>query len=61
MSRFIESEVEEAALGWFSDLKFTVLHGPEIAPGELLAERSGYETVILEKRLHEVLAKLVTA
>ncbi|HAM34743.1 MAG TPA: DEAD/DEAH box helicase [Elusimicrobia bacterium] len=52
-----ESEVEDAALGWFSDLKYTVLHGPEIAPGELLAERAGYEVVILEKRLRDALAK----
>ena len=56
--RFTESEVEEAALGWFSDLKYTVLHGPEIAPGEPLAERTRYETVILEKRLRDALATL---
>ncbi|MBI4678966.1 MAG: type I restriction endonuclease subunit R [Elusimicrobia bacterium] len=56
--RFTESEVEEASLGWFSGLEYTVLHGPEIAPGELLAERAGYETVILEKRLRKALSDL---
>jgi type I restriction enzyme R subunit len=59
MSRkFTESEVEEAALGWFSGLEYTVLSGPTIAPGELIAERTTYETVILEKRLRHALGTL---
>jgi type I restriction enzyme, R subunit len=34
-----ESVVEDAALAWLESLGYTVKHGPEIAPGELVAER----------------------
>lgn len=34
-SKFTESTVEEAVLEWASGLAYSVLHGPEIAPGEL--------------------------
>lgn len=54
----IESTVEEAALGWFEGLGYKVISGPEIAPGEIWAEREGYGEVILSKRLMESLAKL---
>jgi type I restriction enzyme R subunit len=39
MSQFTESIVEEAALAWFAELGYQVVHGPEIAPGEDAAER----------------------
>ena len=29
-----ESAVEEATLTWFSELGYTCLYGPDIAPGE---------------------------
>lgn len=32
---FTESVVEQAALAWIKDLSYTVLHGPDIAPGEI--------------------------
>ena len=31
---FTESVVEDAALEWFGELGYSILHGPEIAPGE---------------------------
>ena len=55
---FSESEVEEAALGWLKALGYSVLHGPEIAPGELAAERKDYGQVLLEERLRQALARL---
>jgi type I restriction enzyme R subunit len=55
---FTESEVEEAALGWFEELGYAVLHGPDIAPEEPAAERSDYHQVLLEGRLREALARL---
>jgi type I restriction enzyme R subunit len=58
MSRFTESVIEEAALDWLSRAGYTVVSGPEIAPGELLAERAGFEAVVLEKRLRKALEKL---
>ena len=38
MSGFTESVVEEAALAWLEGLGYTILHGPEIAPGEPFAD-----------------------
>jgi type I restriction enzyme R subunit len=53
-----ESEVEQAALGWLDELGYTILHGPNIAPGELLAERDDYAQVVLKQRLRDTLARL---
>ena len=39
MSVFTESVVEEAALAWLDGLGYSILHGPDIAPGEADAER----------------------
>jgi type I restriction enzyme R subunit len=55
---FTESVVEDAALEWFGELSYSILHGPEIAPGEPAAERESYEQVILEGRLRDALARL---
>lgn len=57
-STLTESTVEEAALELFSGLGYTILHGPDIAPGELFAERSSYDEVVLVKRLREALARI---
>ncbi len=35
-----ESIVEDAALEWFGELGYAVGHGPHLAPGEPVAERS---------------------
>lgn len=55
---FSESIVEDAALAWLESLGWTVLHGPEIAPGELAAERTDFGQVVLEQRLRDALARL---
>ncbi len=57
-ARFAESVVEDAALGWLGELKYSVLHGPEIAPGELAAERAGFGETVLPERLRAALRKL---
>jgi type I restriction enzyme R subunit len=54
----IESTVEQAALAWLEHLGYAVKHGPEIAPGELFAERQEYDKVLLEQRLRDALARL---
>jgi type I restriction enzyme R subunit len=56
--RFTESVVEDAALSWFGDLDYSVLHGPEIAPGEPAAERTALGQAILPERLRTALHKL---
>jgi type I restriction enzyme R subunit len=55
-----ESVVEEAALAWLEAQGYTTMHGPDIAPGELAAERTdpGYHDVILERRVRQSLANL---
>jgi type I restriction enzyme R subunit len=55
---FTESTVEDAALELFSGLGYTILHGPDIAPGELFAERADYSDVLLLGRLKQALAKI---
>lgn len=58
MSNFVESDVEEAALSYFEELGYAVLHGPNIAPGEPSAERNTPSDVILEGRLRSALAQI---
>ena len=53
-----ESVVEQAALAWLESLGWRVLHGPDIAPDELAAERSDYVEVVLAERLRQALARL---
>ncbi len=53
-----ESDVEEAALEWFAELGYTVLHGPDIAPDTPDPERSSYNEVILTRRLQNAVADL---
>ena len=55
---FTDSVIEEAALAWLERLGWTVKDGPEIAPGELAAERSDFGQVILTQRLQDALARL---
>src|SRR3990170_6340377 len=58
MSSFTESVVEDAALAWLESLGYTVKHGPEIAPGELFAERADYGQTVLSERLRQALVRL---
>ena len=57
-SKFAEFTVEQAALAWMEGLGYVVKHGPEIAPGELFAERQDYGQVVLEDRLRQALVRL---
>jgi type I restriction enzyme R subunit len=54
----IESTVEDAALTWFHELGYAIVHGPEIAPGELFAERQTHGDIVLVKRLREALTRI---
>jgi len=58
MSRICESNVEEAALDWFEELGWSVLHGPDIAPDEPASERESYSDVILRDRLESAIDSL---
>jgi hypothetical protein len=52
-----ESIVEEAALGWFQELGYALLPGPQLAPGESAAERESFSDVVLVGRLHEAIGR----
>jgi len=58
IGRFSESVVEDAALAWLAELGWAVKHGPEIAPGELFAERKEYGDVVLLERFRTALQRL---
>ena len=57
-SGFTESISDPAALAWLESIGYTILSGPEIAPGEAAAEREHYGQVVLEGRLREALRRL---
>jgi type I restriction enzyme R subunit len=58
VTQFTESIVEDAALEWLHHLGYTILHGPDVAPGELAAERDDYTQVVLPRRLRDALTRL---
>ena len=49
---------EEAALGWFLELGYTVLPGPQLAPGEPADERESFSDVVLVGRLREAIRQI---
>nr|EES52931.1 MAG: type I site-specific deoxyribonuclease, HsdR family [Leptospirillum ferrodiazotrophum] len=53
-----ESDLENIVLGWFGELGYTILHGPEIAPETPQAERSSYSDPLLPARVHSALSRL---
>ena len=58
MTTLKESDVEQAAMAWLSDLGWETAYGPDIAPGTPAAERDDYAQVILEGRLRDALERL---
>ena len=58
MTGFNQSIVEEAALGWFQELGYTLLPGPQLATGEPAAERESFSDVVLVGRLREAIRQL---
>ena len=53
-----ESDLENIVLGWFGELGYTILHGPEVAPEVLCSEGSSYSDPILPSRVHSALSRL---
>ncbi|MDA8422419.1 MAG: type I restriction endonuclease subunit R, partial [Nitrospiraceae bacterium] len=53
-----ENDLEQTVLSWMKGLGFTCLCGPDIAPGELLAERAEFGEVVLRRRLTDALIHL---
>ena len=57
MVGFTESDIEETALDWLTDLGWAVSHGPDIGPDTSGATRLDYGQVILKQRLSNSLAR----
>jgi type I restriction enzyme, R subunit len=53
-----ESDVEREMLGWFEDLGYEVVAGPELAPDGERPERKNYKQVLLDGRLRDALRRL---
>ena len=58
LNTIYESDIEEVSLDWLTDLGYTVLHGPDIAPDMPNAERSNYKEVVLTRRLQDAVTRL---
>lgn len=53
-----ENHVEEIALAWLESLRYKIIFGPDIAPGESKAERNDYHVCILPDRFRNALDTL---
>jgi type I restriction enzyme R subunit len=53
-----ESILEETALEWLCSIGYLIANGAVIAPGEMLAERTSYDQVVLERRLRDAVRRL---
>jgi type I restriction enzyme R subunit len=51
MTLIDENMAEQASLGWFEDLGYARIFGPDIAPGGSDQERPSYKHIVLEDRL----------
>ena len=58
MSGVTEGMVEEACLGYFRDLGYRTLYGPEIGLGGTAQERSSWDEVVLRGRLRDAVARI---
>ena len=57
-AKFTEDTVEQATLEWLTELGYTVLYGPDIAPESTAPERENFQQVVLEERLRSAIEKL---
>ena len=58
MTTITKADVEQANPERLSALGWQVAHGPDIVPDAPGAKRDGYEQVVLEQRLRDVLTQL---
>jgi len=58
MSSLTETVVEDAALTWFTELRYATAQAPHLAPGEIATERTSFADVVLVGRLRDAIARL---
>jgi type I restriction enzyme R subunit len=54
----VESQVEEAMLGWLGEFGYELAHGPDVEPEKLAAERDDFSEVVLSRRLRAALERI---
>ena len=58
MQKFVESDLEQAALEWFEELGYENVFGPDLAPDGVFSERKGFDEVILYDRVLESMERV---
>lgn len=58
MTHIVEDMVEQEMLGWFEELDYEVVYGPDIACDGPTPERKDYKQVVLVERLREALHRI---
>jgi len=58
MTLIDENMAEQASLGWFEDLGYERVFGPDIAPGGTNQERPSYKHIVLQDRLLTALTRI---
>lgn len=58
MSKFIENDLEQAAMEWLQDLGYQTQYGPDISPGGSFSERESFGDVVLYERLYSALKRI---
>ena len=58
MTLIDENMAEQACLGWFEDLGYLRVFGPNIAPGGSNQERTSYKQIVLQDRLMGALRRV---
>jgi len=53
-----EDQLEQEALGWLTDVGYTHLYGPDLAPDGDRPERQSYQQVLLLERLRHAIGRL---
>lgn len=53
-----ENQLEQETLGWLSEVGYSHLYAPDIAPDSDNAERDNYQQVILLARLRDAIYRL---
>ena len=58
MALITEDHLEQQSLGWFREMGYTIVHGPQLAPDGEAPERENFRQVVLTGRLHAALTRL---
>ena len=53
-----EQQLEDLCIGWFQEIGWNFVHGPDIAPDSNSPERADYRQVILRDRLLTAMARI---